>query len=257
MYAQVEKAKENKGRVVADSVGQMKSGGGQGLGVVDKRSGVVAQRQYLEMLKNSESIMQQKSFRRSNLNSRQSQSAQLIKSITFDVMSYSQPFNAVIQRHAYWSTPGANNNIPLNPFAVDIDPGQPRVFRNGGNRNQRLYQNASAARTAAKQDLRLGGENEEFTVNGGNGAGAGVYTFYAYYKQNPYIPYYTKVLANHNVDQQATLMRPDGVVAGPVNHFHAGIIPGQVITRNAVRPWNIVYNIVNTAAEHYFDASTL
>lgn len=38
MYAKVEKAKENKSRLVADSVGQKKSGGGLGVGIVDKRS---------------------------------------------------------------------------------------------------------------------------------------------------------------------------------------------------------------------------
>ncbi|KNY25338.1 hypothetical protein [Pseudobacteroides cellulosolvens] len=53
MYTQVEKPKENKGRVVANSVTQKKSVGKQGFGFVDNRSETVSQGKLKRMARNS------------------------------------------------------------------------------------------------------------------------------------------------------------------------------------------------------------
>jgi hypothetical protein len=53
MYAQVEKSKENKSKAVANSVAQKKNIGSQGLGFVDNRPQVIAQRKLQDMAGNS------------------------------------------------------------------------------------------------------------------------------------------------------------------------------------------------------------
>ena len=64
MYEQVEKTKENKSRVVANSVTQKKSNGKQGFGFVNNRSAASAQRKLQEMVYSGSRVKQLRNTQR-------------------------------------------------------------------------------------------------------------------------------------------------------------------------------------------------
>ncbi|MDO6686996.1 MULTISPECIES: hypothetical protein [unclassified Agarivorans] len=74
MYAQVEKPKENKSRVVASSVAQKKNDVKQAFGFVDNRSDAVTQRRLQKTISDSQRIMQLMAIRESVNNNSQTKS---------------------------------------------------------------------------------------------------------------------------------------------------------------------------------------
>lgn len=150
----------------------------------------------------------------------------------------------VIQRDAYWPTP-LNSTIP-----VAANPGGNYMQRVGGNTNHKLYANAGAAKNAAKEVLNLGFEDTRYSFtakDAGGGAGGGSYTYYPNTQNNS-----TKVLVNHDVDPNSALQDQAGNVTSPANHFHAGIIAGQAVTRATQNPTTLVYTQHPSAVDHYF-----